>query len=188
MKSKKDTAHICWKAEVRVAQKIVRRLAAAIGIADDDELCGAALLALLQCAKRFDRSHGVSFRTFAHRRIKGAVFDQLRQTHRVHKREVTPFDTFHEDDSEFADQLERFESASPSPLARLEQRSTRSELNKLVGELGVHEQAVIRLMYFADLTPGEAAEQLGNRSKAWISRYHRNGIEALREKLRVRGE
>lgn len=43
-----------------------------------DDLMSAGYLALVQAAQAFDRSHGVPFASYAGRRIKGALVDELR--------------------------------------------------------------------------------------------------------------
>lgn len=44
-----------------------------------DEIRSAALMGLLDAANRFDPRRGVLFKTFAERRIRGAVFDEVRR-------------------------------------------------------------------------------------------------------------
>lgn len=44
-----------------------------------DELVSAGYLGLVEAAERFDESRGVDFRSYAYRRIQGAVIDAVRQ-------------------------------------------------------------------------------------------------------------
>ncbi|MBW6508760.1 MAG: FliA/WhiG family RNA polymerase sigma factor [Desulfuromonadales bacterium] len=44
-----------------------------------DDIRSAALLGLMDAANRFDPRRGVLFKTFAERRIRGAVFDEVRR-------------------------------------------------------------------------------------------------------------
>jgi RNA polymerase sigma factor for flagellar operon FliA len=46
---------------------------------DADDLVGYGTQGLLEAAARFDDKHGVKFITFAYHRVKGAMFDGLRQ-------------------------------------------------------------------------------------------------------------
>ncbi len=46
---------------------------------DDDDMCGAALLGLVDAAQRFEPEHGVQFGAYSHARIKGAMVDLLRR-------------------------------------------------------------------------------------------------------------
>jgi len=44
-----------------------------------DEICSAAMLGLVDAANRFDPGKGVLFKTFAERRIRGSVLDEVRR-------------------------------------------------------------------------------------------------------------
>jgi RNA polymerase sigma factor FliA len=59
-----------------LAGKIMRTLPSSV---DFDELVGYGTIGLIESAERFDARRGVSFTTFSHYRIKGAIFDGLRQ-------------------------------------------------------------------------------------------------------------
>jgi RNA polymerase sigma factor FliA len=56
--------------------KIMRTLPSTV---EFDELVGYGTIGLIEAAERFDARRGVSFTTFSHYRIKGAIFDGLRQ-------------------------------------------------------------------------------------------------------------
>src|ERR1043166_5688092 len=43
-----------------------------------DDLVGAGVLGLIDAAEKFDVSRGIRFRTYAERRIRGAILDHLR--------------------------------------------------------------------------------------------------------------
>ncbi len=45
---------------------------------DRDEMTSVAMVGLIDAAKRFDPSRGVLFKTFAERRMRGAIFDEVR--------------------------------------------------------------------------------------------------------------
>lgn len=65
-------------------QIYVRKLASKINqtlpsFIDFEELVGYGMIGLIEAAERFDPRRGVSFTTFSHYRIKGAIFDGLRQ-------------------------------------------------------------------------------------------------------------
>lgn len=49
------------------------------GFVNRDDIRSAALMGLLDAANRFDPRRGVLFKTFAERRIRGAVFDEVRR-------------------------------------------------------------------------------------------------------------
>jgi len=46
---------------------------------DEENLLSAGTLGLLEAARGFDPDRGVAFRTFAYRRIRGAIIDELRR-------------------------------------------------------------------------------------------------------------
>lgn len=60
-----------------LARRVQRELSSAL---DFDELVGYGSRGLVEAARRFDPTRGVAFTTFAHYRIRGAIFDGLRQT------------------------------------------------------------------------------------------------------------
>jgi RNA polymerase sigma factor for flagellar operon FliA len=62
---------------------LVRTIAARVGqklppCVEMDDLVGAGTLGLIDAVDRFDPSRGVQFRTYAERRIRGAMMDHLR--------------------------------------------------------------------------------------------------------------
>ena len=65
---------------MQFAQKIVSSMIPHLpaGV-DKDDLYSASLLGLTEAAHKFVATRGVSFRTFAYPRIRGAVVDQLRK-------------------------------------------------------------------------------------------------------------
>lgn len=60
----------------RIALRVARRLPDAI---TKDDMVAAAYLGLTQAAERFDPTRGESFVAFAEKRIRGAVYDELRR-------------------------------------------------------------------------------------------------------------
>lgn len=59
-----------------IAQSIITKLPSQIDIND---LVGYGRIGLIEAVERFDPTRGVSFKTFAYYRIKGAIYDGLRQ-------------------------------------------------------------------------------------------------------------
>src|SRR5918992_3700513 len=59
-----------------LAIKVMRTLPSSIELAD---LVAYGEVGLVEAAERFDPRRGVSFSTFAHYRIKGAIYDGLRE-------------------------------------------------------------------------------------------------------------
>lgn len=68
------------------AKALARKVRQQIGLpsrVDQSELEGWALLGLAEASKRFDQDRGVSFSTFAYRRIVGAVLNGIGKMHDV---------------------------------------------------------------------------------------------------------
>jgi RNA polymerase sigma factor for flagellar operon FliA len=60
----------------KLAGQLSRSLPASV---DFEELVGYGMIGLIESAERFDPRRGVSFVTFSHYRIRGAMFDGLKQ-------------------------------------------------------------------------------------------------------------
>src|SRR5262245_54150875 len=58
-----------------IASRVSAKLPPSI---DADDLVGAGMLGLIDAAEKFDPSRGIRFRTYAERRIRGAILDHLR--------------------------------------------------------------------------------------------------------------
>lgn len=66
-----------WDQVWHVARSLARRLPPTI---DVEDLVGAGSLGLLAAADRFEPGRGITFKTYAESRIRGAMLDYLRQT------------------------------------------------------------------------------------------------------------
>ncbi|MCK9172823.1 MAG: FliA/WhiG family RNA polymerase sigma factor [Desulfuromonas thiophila] len=63
-----------------LVQLVVERLRAQVpGFVSRDDMVSAAMVGLLDAASRFDPTRGILFKTFAERRIRGAIFDEIRK-------------------------------------------------------------------------------------------------------------
>lgn len=60
----------------RISQRFARRCP---GWVSREDLVGAAMLGLTEAAERFDRERGEPFQSFAEKRIRGAIQDELRR-------------------------------------------------------------------------------------------------------------
>lgn len=58
-----------------IASRVSAKLPPSI---DSDDLVGAGMLGLIDAAEKFDPGRGIRFRTYAERRIRGAILDHLR--------------------------------------------------------------------------------------------------------------
>lgn len=164
-----------------------------------------ATLGLIEAADRYDPVRGVEFRTFARHRVRGAVFDGLRQIWDQHlaprARDVDRSESL---DGEDMDPLESFVSwaidlgighlldsaasldlAGPSrtPYAELEQNQMQVLLKQAVDVLPERERLIVTMHYFQHIAFTEIASYLGV-TKGRVSQLHRQGIERLRLCLR----
>src|SRR5205085_12692275 len=62
----------------RLARRVSRQTRGATAV-DFDDLVQVGALGLLEAAGRFDPAYGVSFKTFAKKRVLGAMYDELRR-------------------------------------------------------------------------------------------------------------
>ncbi len=63
-----------------LARLVVERMKTQVpGFVTRDDMMSAALEGLMDAASRFDSGRGVMFKTFAERRIRGAIYDEIRK-------------------------------------------------------------------------------------------------------------
>lgn len=165
-----------------------------------------ATLGLIEAVDRYDPKRRVEFRTFARHRVRGAVFNGLRQLWnegfvKVHDSSLERSESLGDEDG---DPLESFVSwtvgvgighlldvaslpgadAYPrGPYATLEHDQRCELLKELVRLLPGREAMIITLHYFQHLPFTEIAKLL-NVTKGRVSQLHKQSIERLRECLR----
>jgi RNA polymerase sigma factor for flagellar operon FliA len=71
-----DLINDCAPLVKRIAYHLMARLPASVQV---DDLIQAGMLGLLEAARRYDPSLGACFTTFAERRIRGAMIDEIRK-------------------------------------------------------------------------------------------------------------
>lgn len=107
------------------AREVAPRVRDAVSL---DELFSAGSLGLLQAMEGFDPDRGLAFSTFAMRRIRGAILDELRSRDPLSRADRS--------------QVRRMEAA----VAELEQRLGRSPSSgEIAGHLGIDHETVARL-------------------------------------------
>ncbi|MBN2644242.1 MAG: FliA/WhiG family RNA polymerase sigma factor [Desulfuromonadaceae bacterium] len=68
------------KANMPLVRLVVERMKPQVpGFVSRDDMISAAMVGLMDAASRFDPSRGVLFKTFAERRIRGAIYDEIRK-------------------------------------------------------------------------------------------------------------
>ncbi|OQY18222.1 MAG: FliA/WhiG family RNA polymerase sigma factor [Desulfobacteraceae bacterium 4572_35.1] len=68
------------KANMPLVRLVVERMRAQVpAFVTKDDMTSAAMMGLMDAATRFDPSRGIMFKTFAERRIRGAIYDEMRK-------------------------------------------------------------------------------------------------------------
>lgn len=170
------------------------------------EFAQNATLGLIEAVDRYDPARGVEFRTFARHRVRGAVFNGLRQLWDkgiVNARDST-LERSESLDEEGEDPFESFvswtvgvgighlldvaslpgtDANASGPYASLEHDQRCELLRELVRLLPTREAMIVTLHYFQHIPFIEIAELL-NLTKGRISQLHKQSIKRLRECLR----
>ncbi len=96
--------------------RVARRIAIRTGLQSAfDDLWSAGALGLLEAARRFDGSRGVTFETFVEHRVRGAMLDELRRMDHLPRRLRSRTDDLQKAKQKLAGQLGR--EASTEELA-----------------------------------------------------------------------
>ncbi len=174
---------------IRIAHAIVLTVPTYVEL---DDLIGWGYLGLIEAADRFDGSRGVPFRSFAHYRIKGAIYDGLRREFGAH---VPSQLTSEEIDSSLPDVFcgdAAYADGGPDELLRFADELAPdhlvwiAELRGLVDEamesLLPIEREVLRHHYFLDKPIVDLAGAR-NLSKSWLSRVHTRALAKLRHEF-----
>ena len=186
-----------------LAMRVYRRLPVKH---DLDDLIGYGMIGLVEAAKKYQKSRGVEFTTFAYPRINGAIYDgvsklswmsrsrynRLRREqktaeaaekqepqHQTHTDEIGMVRSF---DPESAEIEYQDESNVVTQVARTEELQI---LGNLISELPNRENRLITMIYVEGLTLQVASERLGI-SKSWASRMHRKTLTRLAIEIRER--
>lgn len=174
-----------------------------------DDLIAWGITGLLECASRFDPLKGVKFSTYAWYRIRGAIYDGIRDSGSFGKsglRAMEHLDEYMAVKSEtgdtsisleesfraFAqgiasamvmkniDDLMNVSSDVLSPEEDAIENSNQSTLLKNIDKLPPTEKLIIEEHYFNGKSLKEIGEIRG-RSKSWASRMHARAIDILKE-------
>ena len=185
-----------------VAAELLARFPAHI---DRQDVRAAAEYGLVQAANAYDAAKGVAFTTFAYYRIRGAVFDLLRETVRVSRFEEAANEymmdytagasggapSYAEVKDVAAGIVASYflsqRDAPPGPIAQsgqaplesLLRREQQQGIREALATLPEKNRRVLEAYYFEDLTLEEIGKRLG-LSKSWVSRMHAKGLEMLR--------
>lgn len=168
-----------------------------------------ALIGLMEALDRFEPERGVAFQTYARYRVRGAVFNGLRnlresmaQSAHSHEQTQAVRDRLESFEDDGLDSLESFvastvglglgfilEAASfpglsgqPDAYAELEKDQLRRAIVNQLPSLGEREQMIVIMHYYHHISFVEIASQLGV-TKGRISQLHKRALEHLRCKL-----
>jgi RNA polymerase sigma factor for flagellar operon FliA len=185
-----------------VAAELLARFPAHI---DRQDVRAAAEYGLVQAANAYDGSKGVAFTTFAYYRIRGAVFDLLRESIKTSRFEEaaneylldysTGTETGAPSYAEVKDLAagvvasyflsfgklpsEPREQTADAPLDTLLRQEQEKKIKEALKMLPEKNRRVLEAYYFEDLSLEEIGKRLG-LSKSWVSRIHAKGLEMLR--------
>ena len=158
-----------------------------------DDLISFGTVGLLQAADRYDPERGSSFATFAYSRIRGAIYDGIRDSAPLPATIYRELRSRRDDPNYRAGRVIPFVTSLDAHLESgnqvadtghdAEVATLRRELNTMVGaaidELPERERSLIRAHYFQDKTLKSAGRELGI-SKSWACRMHAHALNHLR--------
>jgi len=157
--------------------KLARQLAETVPTHIElDDLIGWGHMGLVESARRFDATRGVTFRTFAHRRIRGAMIDGLRKEYTASAGvsatnaeapssvEVTCGDAAYRQDD----------------LVRLGE--LRDRLASAMQTLTPLERTIVHHHYYGG-QPVHLLSATTSLSKSWLSRVHSRALSKMRERI-----
>jgi RNA polymerase sigma factor for flagellar operon FliA len=172
----------------------------------------AAEFGLAQAARAYDPSRGISFKTFAYYRVKGAIYDDLRTSWRAAKFDEAATEFMREysesaprgttPEERYKEIKEIASSVASSYLLSLEglqdepeQRTAESPLESVLrgeeqgviaaalAQLPAKNRQVLRKYYFEGLSFEEIGREMG-LSRSWVCRLHAKGLALMGESLR----
>ncbi len=152
--------HRVWA--MRLAQQCANRCGAIRSRDQANQFSQAGLIALMDCARRYDPCRGVNFQSFAMRRISGAVKDELRNSGWWPTRMgrlVPNMGTL----SIPADSSENGDAGFLEPVARANVNlfEQREEFEKLMRLVPAEHRKCVRLKFADGLSMRGIANQLG---------------------------
>ena len=169
-----------------IAANISKRLPRHI---DFQDIHQDARLGLICAAARYDASRNVSFRTYAQRRIGGAVLDGLRRVDHLSRYERSIIKAEGSDAPAGPLQLGAPEDV-PGVLVAPDQYAAGAERKRLLAAameaLPLRLQIVVRAYYHGGKTMREIGNTLGIK-KSRVSQIHARALRLLRRHFEMRG-
>lgn len=176
-------AEVCSKSTYSDLRRLARRLCRRTRTEYlEQDVAQAGALGLLEARVRFEPDRGVPFGAFAHRRITGAMLDEIRGNMPLSRRAWG--NGLHLGVAELADDVADAGYSAEDALLRAHDLSA---LRQALQRLSQDEQASIAAVYDLDDlgTSGAAHARLLGRSRSWISRLHRGALDEMRQAMGV---
>jgi RNA polymerase sigma factor (sigma-70 family) len=163
--------------------KIAREIAESVGFhVEIDDLVGWGHMGLIEAADRFDPARGVTFRTFAHRRIRGAMLDGMRKEFGL----ACAIAIVDEQTSGVARGVEvACVDAAYAQDDHVLWRERRECIESALETLTPLELAIVRHHYYHG-QPVQLLVGSTRYSKSWLSRVHRRALSKMRDCLLAR--
>ena len=140
--------------------------------AELDDLLQWGAIGMMEAQQRFDSRHGVDFKHFALRRIRGAMIDGLRREGSYRRGEITL-------EPETVDLALHLDNRGPQdPLTLLTMVDDRSLLADALKTLPKLEYQILALHFYDDLNNREIASVL-DVSEGYASRVRKRALETL---------
>jgi len=162
-----------------------------VNILDDRDYLQFGIEGLSEAIDRFDPQYGTKFETYAIKRIRGKIIDELRKlqkkprvledgTNEVVYANVSLSHTG--DDEEGYSLEEIIPNDSVLPDESLEKQEMKAYLIAAINKLGERDRQIISLYYYENLGYKEIAQVL-NITVSRVSQVHSRIIESLKSKL-----
>jgi RNA polymerase sigma factor for flagellar operon FliA len=165
-------------------------------VVEPDDVRGYAKIGLTEAASRYSPDKGATFETFSFRRIRGAVIDGLRKSHRSRGNHLHYSRARHEPwtsatkthpvhgivvrADQSVDDLPGADTSNPE--AFLEAIWLRHAVLRAVRDLPALDAKVILLFYFEDLDLARIADRLGH-TESYIGRVRLRALRQLERSL-----
>lgn len=124
----KKTFNFLVESYLPLVKKIVSNLNLSSFFLEEEDVLSAGVLGLIQAIQRFDSSRGVPFEFYAIKRIKGAIFDELRRQRLISRKTAERLKFLKEKEAQLEQKLGR--EASEEELSKFSGYSP-EEINEL---------------------------------------------------------
>lgn len=144
---------------------------------DFEELQGAGYWGLVQAANRFDESLGLTFMTYATRRVRGAMRDHERSWFKMQGKN-------HRDAPACLDllPLDLLPVSQPVSTSELDREQLTLKVDGVLDSLRPQERWVLKMLFWEEQTPSQIAATLGV-TESRVFQIRRMAFQKLRPQL-----